>query len=84
MIEKEFRKASAEFSSAVNKQVNQKVQKVIRTTKEDATRKAQATVNKSMSNSGAADQFRKDISQSGSGGLASALRAMVEGRVKLK
>jgi hypothetical protein len=84
MIEKEFRKAAAEFSSAVNKQVNQKVQKVIRTTKEDATRKAQATVNKSMKSTGAADQFRKDISQSGSGGLASALRAMVEGRVKLK
>jgi hypothetical protein len=84
MIEKEFRKAAADFSSAVNKQVNQKVQKVIRTTKEDATRKAQATVNKSMKSSGAADQFRKDISQSGSGGLASALRAMVEGRVKLK
>jgi len=84
MIEKEFRNVAQAFGKVINKQVDSKVQKVIRKTKEDATRKAQATVSKTMQTSSAAEQFQRDVRSSGSGNIANALRSLMSGQVKLK
>lgn len=80
MIDKEFRKASQELSSIVNKQVDKKTKVAVQKAKTNAQSKAQATVSKGMKTSSSSEQFKKDI---GSGNIRDALRSVMSGAVKL-
>lgn len=83
LIEKEFRNVAQAFNKVINRQVDQKVQKVITKTKENATRQAQAKVSKSMQSSSESDRFNQSLRSGGSGNIASALTALMQGKVKL-
>ena len=80
MIDKEFRKASQEWSTTVNRQVEKKTKVAVQKAKTNAQTKAQAKVSQGMQTNSHAEQFKKDI---GSGNIKDALRSFMSGQVKL-
>lgn len=80
MIDKEFRKASQELNSVVNKQVEKKTKVAIQKAKTTAQTKAQAKVSQSMQTNSASEKFKSDMS---SGNIKDALRSFMSGQVKL-